>query len=193
MNNLFEYSGKLDTYTEQGYEGCFVSIFYDNRYTGFEATLWLQDLVKKKLVIEEATIWDTKDKIQYQGKLTLVYTKMLRNKIPINHEFYNRCKLIDVYFKELGWEKSCEYMHRSFPMKFKMNYDYFGSRGQKEEIKGYNIPVDTTERKAKVLSSCLNCGFSWKEEVTFTCGLANSKTYQYCSKCIPKDIKEKLE
>lgn len=50
-------------------------------------------------------------------------------------------------------------------------------------IKGFNKQIDRTEKKAKILAICNCCGNIWKEEIIYTIALANSKTYDFCSKC----------
>ena len=122
-----KYTGVFDAHHEQGMGGC-CTTFHDDRglrkvegnphtQWSMEWLIWFNDFYTSKTPLR-ATIYKKDSTKFYEGPLTVKATKYLRKKVwkgeMDKDEFFTKCRLLDYYFKELGFDKSCEVVHLGY-------------------------------------------------------------------------------
>lgn len=129
-----EYKGTFDPYHEQGMGG-FCATFHDDRgkhtvegceheQWSLKWLIWFTEMLHAKQIIDHAIIFDPKGEEFYSGPLTPTKTNSKRNALTAENrdKFFNECRMLDIYFEELGFDKSVQIFHRKYTGTLTTNY-----------------------------------------------------------------------
>lgn len=144
MSKVLKYKGRFEAYHEQGMGG-FCATFHDDRglhkVEGLEHIqhsmdwlIWFADVYKKGDQYPlEGSIFDRDLRLFYEGPLTLRPTKFLRNIPEELKTLENKCRLLDYYFVELGFDKSCKAIHGEYVVVLDTPFKVKALREKKDE------------------------------------------------------------